>query len=77
MGSVFQKVDVTDGDRQGIGRIGGREFRKIQDRLDHHLDLRLFRPAVADDGLFDLQGAVFINRRSAMCFPARIATPRT
>jgi hypothetical protein len=65
-GIRLSKMDMADGDGQGVGRIGWRQFRKFQDGPDHPLDLSLFRTAVTHDGLFDLQGTVFVNRHAAI-----------
>ncbi len=49
---------------QGIGRIRRKPLRKMQQDLNHGLDLFLVRPPIAHDGLFDFQGAVFLNFHS-------------
>ncbi len=48
------RVQMADGDGQGIGHIGrfGHGVQLEQAR-DHHLHLGLFRPAIADDGGLD------------------------
>jgi hypothetical protein len=50
---------MTQGDGQSIcGIVGTRLLPKIEQRPDHHLNLLLTGPAVADHRLFDFQGRV-------------------
>jgi len=49
---------------QGIARIGLELAGKIQQYFDHVLHLYLVRAALADDGLLDLAGGVFMHRQA-------------
>jgi len=58
------EMGAADGGGQGVGRvIGLGNFFEAQERFHHLLDLFFFRPAVAGDRLFDLQGGVGKNRQ--------------
>lgn len=59
-------VGVANGARQGIGGIGSRSTRKIEQADNHRLHLLLGRLAVADHGLLDLQGRIFSHRQPGM-----------
>ena len=49
-------VQMADGDGQRIGDVGGLRRRgQIQQARDHHLHLRLLRPAVSDHRRLDRQ----------------------
>ena len=59
-------VGMADGDRQGIGGIFLGDFRQVEQNAHHLLDLGFFRPAIADHGIFYLQGRIFENRQSGI-----------
>ena len=58
---------MADGQGYGVGRVVWfRSCGQTADTLDHVHDLALFGPAVADDGLLDLERRVFVNREIAL-----------
>lgn len=59
-------MGVANGARQGIGSIGGRNARKIEQADDHGLHLLLGRLAVPNHGLLDLQRRIFGHRQPGM-----------
>ena len=56
-------MGVTNRARQCVSGIGLRRRWQGQQSFDHLLDLFLFRVAIADHGLFNLQGGVFEYRK--------------
>ena len=61
-GIRLHEVNVAYGDSQGVSRIRRRHFDKPKNRFYHCLHLPLLGPAVTDDSLLDLQGAILIDR---------------
>jgi hypothetical protein len=57
-------VRVADRAGEGIGGIGRRNSRELQQSAHHVLDLRLFRAALAHDRLLDLARRVFVHRQA-------------
>jgi len=51
----------TEGDGQGIGRIGRQVLRRMEQGPDHGLDLPFARPSVPHDRLLYFQGAILLN----------------
>jgi len=54
-------VRVADGNCKGVRGVLRRKGRHPENRLDHPLNLYLFRPAVTDNRFFYLQGRVLIH----------------
>jgi hypothetical protein len=59
-------MGATNGHRHSVGRVVGlRNFFQSQNNFNHLLDLIFFSAAITGQGLFDLEGGVFVNFESA------------
>lgn len=58
------------------GIVGFGDFIEMQKKLRHLLHLILFRSAVADDTLLDLQGCVFVNGDAPLMHRKNYYAPR-
>jgi hypothetical protein len=58
-------VGVADRHGQRVGGVGGGDGAAGQQQADHRLHLRLVRPALPDDGLFDHVVGVFRHRQTS------------